>query len=57
MAERDSHYRLTPVETPKDKKKEMHDEITREIARYLAMGKEIKQIPSGQGAGSDERNF
>lgn len=58
MAERETLHRLTPAETPREKKKEIQDEITREIARYLAMGKTIKEIPRGQGAGnSDERNF
>lgn len=58
MNERDRYHRFTPAETTKDKKHEMQDEITRQIAIYLAKGKEIKQIPKGQGAGnSNERKF
>lgn len=58
MNERDRYHKLTSAETPKDKKHEMQDEITRQIAEYLAKGNKIKEIPTGQGAGnSDERNF
>lgn len=38
---------LHPAETPKEKRQEQHDEITREIARYLAMGKKINVIEKG----------
>lgn len=58
MNERDRYHKLTPAETPKKHKQEQQDEITRQIAYYLAKGKKITQIPRGQGAGnSDERNF
>lgn len=50
-------HKLTPAETPKQKKKEQSDEITREIARYLAMGKKIEKIPTGKGVGNSEQNF
>lgn len=54
---RDIHHRLTPAETPKKQKEEQQDEITRQIAIYLAKGKEIKKIPTGQGSQTNERNF
>lgn len=58
MNDKDRHHRLTPAETPKKQKQEQQDEITRQIAYYLAKGNKIKEIPTGQGAGnSDERNF
>ncbi|MFN5117811.1 MAG: hypothetical protein ACK5JJ_06895 [Cyanobacteriota bacterium] len=58
MKERDRYHKLTLAETPKKQKQEQQDEITRQIAYYLAKGKKITQIPRGQGAGnSDERNF
>lgn len=50
-------HRLTPVETTKEQKRRIQDEITRQIAFYLAKGGEIKQIPTGQGAGNSEQNF
>ena len=50
-------HRATPVEPTKDQKQRAQDEITRQIAEYLAKGNKIKEIPTGQGAGnSDERN-
>ena len=51
-------HKATPAETTKDQKQVAQDEITRQIAEYLAKGNKIKEIPTGQGAGnSDERNF
>lgn len=51
-------HRPTPVETTKDQKQRAQDEITRQIAEYLAKGNKIKEIPTGQGAdNSEERNF
>ena len=56
--DRPEPHKLTPAETPKQKKKEQSDEITREIARCLVMGKKIEKVPTGKGAGNnDERNF
>lgn len=51
-------HKATPAETTKAQKQVAQDEITRQIAEYLAKGNKIKEIPTGQGAGnSDERNF
>lgn len=50
-------HKLTPAETTKEQKKRQSDEITQEIARYLAMGKKIEKVPIGQGAGNNEQNF
>jgi len=57
MNDKDRHHRLTPAETPKKHKQEQQDEITRQIAYYLAKGKKITQVPRGQGAGNSEQNF
>jgi len=57
MNDKDRHHRLTPAETPKKHKQEQQDEITRQIAYYLAKGNKIKEIPTGQGAGNSEQNF
>lgn len=37
-------HKLTPVETPRDRKREEHDEITRQIAYYLKKGGAIKKL-------------
>jgi hypothetical protein len=57
MNERDRYHKLTSPETPKKHKQEQQDEITRQIAYYLAKGKKITQVPRGQGAGNSEQNF
>jgi hypothetical protein len=50
-------HKGTSVETTKDQKQRAQDEITRQIAEYLAKGNTIKEIPTGLGAGNSEQNF
>jgi len=50
-------HKATPVKTTKEQKKAQSDEITRQIAIYLAKGNTIKEIPTGLGAGNSERSF
>lgn len=50
-------HKSTPPETTKEQKRRMQDEITRQIAEYLAKGNTIKEIPTGLGAGNSEQNF
>ena len=50
-------HKATPVETTKEQRRRVQDEITRQIAEYLAKGNKIKEIPIGQGAGNSEPNF
>ncbi len=50
-------HKATPVQTTKEQKKAQSDEITRQIAEYLAKGNKINEIPTGQGAGNSEQNF
>jgi len=50
-------HKPTPAETTKEQRRRVQDEITRQIAEYLAKGNKIKEIPTGQGAGNSEPNF
>jgi hypothetical protein len=50
-------HKPTPPETTKEQKRLIQDEITRQIAEYLAKGNKIEEIPTGQGAGNRESNF
>jgi phenylpyruvate tautomerase PptA (4-oxalocrotonate tautomerase family) len=50
-------HKATPPETTKEQKRRIQDEITRQIAEYLAKGNTIKEIPTGLGAGNSERSF
>lgn len=50
-------HKPTAPETTKEQKQRVQDEITRQIAEYLAKGNTIKEIPTGQGAGNSESNF
>ena len=57
MAVNVEQHKPTAPETTKEQKRLIQDEITRQIAEYLAKGNIIKEIPTGQGAGSSEQNF
>ena len=50
-------HKATPAETTKAQKQVAQDEITRQIAEYLAKGNKIKEIPTGQGAGNKEEQW
>ena len=57
MAVNVEQHKPTPPETTKEQKQRVQDEITRQIAEYLAKGNKIEEIPTGQGAGNRESNF
>jgi hypothetical protein len=50
-------HKTTPPETTKEQKRRLQDEITRQIAEYLAKGNKIDEIPTGLGAGNRDSNF
>ena len=50
-------HKATPPETTKEQKRRVQDEITRQIAEYLAKGNKIDEIPTVQGAGNRESSF
>jgi hypothetical protein len=57
MAVNIEQHKPTASETTKEQKRLIQDEITRQIAEYLAKGNKIEEIPTGQGAGNRESTF